>query len=171
MGNWLRRIRGAVGMGVAWGIAWAIVGIGIGVSSRLLPFLPWDRFFAVYDAPLPTLAIPGFVGGAIFSVVLGIVARRRRFDQLSLPRFAAWGAIGGVLLSLVPAALVSAGLVTLAVGGAGLWELTAMIGVPLTLLSAASAAGSLAIARKGAGELPPGREGAAALPSTPRLRD
>jgi len=37
----------------------------------------------------------GFVGGAVFSVVLGTTEGRRRFDQMSLPRFAAWGAVGG----------------------------------------------------------------------------
>ena len=57
MKKWLRRIRGAVGMGL----------------------------------PLPVLAIPGFFGGAFFSTVLGIAGRRHRFDELSLPRFAAWG--------------------------------------------------------------------------------
>jgi hypothetical protein len=34
--------------------------------------------------------------------VLGIAGRRRRFDELSLPRFAAWGAAGGLLLSAIP---------------------------------------------------------------------
>ena len=40
----------------------------------------------------------GFVGGAVFSMVLGIAEGRRRFDQLSLTRFAAWGAVGTFLL-------------------------------------------------------------------------
>ena len=31
--------------------------------------------------------------------VLGLVEGRRRFDQMSLPRFAGWGAVGGLLLS------------------------------------------------------------------------
>lgn len=143
----LRRIRGALGMGLTWAVGWALVGLLLGVTSRLLPFLPWNSLFEIFDAPLPALAIPGFVGGALFSVVLGVAARHRRFDELSLPGFAAWGALGGVLLSLVPAALSALGLVTLAPGGAGLWQLTAIICVPLALLSAASAAGSLLLAR------------------------
>lgn len=170
MSSWMRKIRGALGMGVAWAIAWALVGIGVGVSSRLLPFLPWDRFFAVFDAPLPALAVPGFVGGALFSLVLGIVARHRRFDELSIPRFAAWGAIGGMLLSLVPAALVGMGLATLGAGARGVWALTAVIAVPLTLLSSASAAGSLALARRGARDaLPAAREPDALPPGATRL--
>ena len=51
---------------------------------------------------------------------LGVAARRRRFDELSLPAMAAWGAVGGVLLGglmmalgvhpfiLVPATTLSA---------------------------------------------------------------
>ncbi len=143
----LRRIRGAVGMGLTWAAAWALFGVLIGVSSMLLPGLPWDSFFKVFDAPLPALAIPGFFGGALFSMVLGIAGRRRRFDELSLPRFAAWGALGGLLLSLVPAALVAVGLASLNRPDVGLWRITATIGGPLILLSAASACGYLMLAR------------------------
>jgi hypothetical protein len=149
MGNWGRRIRGVVGMGVTWAIAWMLGGLLIGVSSILLPGLPWAAFFDVFDAPLPALAIPGFVGGTIFSIVLGIAGRRHRFDELSLPRVAAWGALGGVLLSLVPAALVLLGLATPREGTSA-WQLTAIIAGPLTFLCALSAAGSLALARRSA---------------------
>jgi hypothetical protein len=121
--------------------------VSIGVASILLPWLPWDAFFRVFDAPLPALAVPGFFGGVLFSVVLGIAGRGRRLDELSLPRFAAWGAVGGVLLGLVPAAMVTVGLASVA-AGRSLWGLTAVIIAPLALLSAASAAVSLMVARK-----------------------
>jgi len=148
MKRWLRRIRAASGMALSWAAGWALFGLLIGVASNLLPFLPWRYFFAVFDAPLPALAIPGFVGGALFSTVLGVAGRRRRFDELSLPRFAAWGAVGGVLLSLVPAAMVAVGLASLGDGALGLWQLTAVVSGPLALLSAASASGSLLLARR-----------------------
>ena len=148
MQRWLKRIRGAIGMGLTWAVGWALCGVLIGVTSILLPGLPWDSFFEVFDAPLPALAVPGFVGGALFSVVLGIVGRRRRFDEMSLPRFAALGAVGGVLLSLVPAAFVVTGLGTPA-PGLHLWRTTFAIMGPLALLSALSAAGSLMLARQG----------------------
>ena len=148
MKKWLRRIRGALGMGVTWAVGWALVGLLIGVSSLLLPCLPWDFFFEFFDAPLPALAVPGFFGGVLFSAVLGIAGRRRRFDELSLPRFAAWGAVGGLLLSLVPAAMVTVGLATLRSSEGGLWQITAMISGPLILLSTVSASGSLMLARR-----------------------
>ena len=134
-------------MGLTWAIAWAVAGLLIGVASVLLPGLPWAAFFAVFDAPLPALAVPGFVGGAIFSIVLSIAGRNRRFDELSLPRFTAWGAAGGLLLSLVPAAMVGVGQADIGRPGLGLWTLTAVIAGPLMVLSAASAAGTLLLAR------------------------
>lgn len=148
MSQWLRRVRGAVGTGLTWAVAWALVGVLTGIASTLLPGLPWDSFFRIFDAPLPALAIPGFLGGLLFAVVLGVAERRRRFDELSLARFAAWGALGGLLLSLVPAALVAAGLATLG-PEVRLWPLTAFLSAPLTLLSALSASGSLLLARRG----------------------
>jgi hypothetical protein len=147
--KWVKRLRGAVGMGLTWAAGWAAFGILIGVTSKLLPGLPWwDAFFAVFDAPLPAFAVPGFVGGAIFSVVLGVAGRHRRFHELSLRRFTAWGALGGLMLSLVPATLVAVGLGTPRGGWVGLWQFTGAIIGPLTILSAASAAGSLMLARK-----------------------
>ena len=144
MKSWLRRIRGAIGMGLIWAVGWALAGLLIGACSVLLPGLPWDVLFRIFDAPLPALAIPGFVGGVAFSAVIGIAGRQRRFDELSLPRFGAWGAVGGLLLSSVPAAMTVVGLAT---PNASLWLITALISGPFALLGAASATASLALAR------------------------
>jgi hypothetical protein len=149
--KWLKRVRGAIGMGLTWAAGWAVFGILIGVSSRLFPhLLPWDAFFNVFDAPLPALAVPGFFGGALFSIVLGIAGRGRKFSELSVPAFAAWGAFGGLMLSLLPALLVAIGMASRGEDGTlGTWQLTATIAVPLVLLSAISAAVSLVVARLG----------------------
>lgn len=148
MKKWLRHIRGAIGMGLAWAVGWALAGMLIGVTSVLLPGLPWDSFFEVFDAPLPALALPGFFGGVFFSMVLGIAGRRRRFRELSLPRFAAWGAVGGLLLILFPFALVAVGLASTHGSRFSAWHVIAVISGPLILLSTLSAAGSLMLARK-----------------------
>jgi hypothetical protein len=84
----------------------------------------------------------GFVAGVIFSGVLGLVEGRRRFDQLSLPRIAAWGAVGGVLLS---ATFVLA--VSLTGDPTFLWNLV-VVGPVFAAAAAGSAAGSLALARR-----------------------
>lgn len=146
MNNWLGRMRGMVWLCLTWAAAWAIAGLLIGVTSLVTPFLPWDAFFNVFDAPLPALGLPGFIGGAIFSVVLGLGENRRRLEELSLARFGAWGALAGLLLSLVPAAMVSVGLATLNRPDS-LWKLTTAISGPLTLMGAVSGAGSLLLAR------------------------
>jgi hypothetical protein len=147
MKKWLRRIRGAIGMGLTWAVGWALAGLLIGVSSKLLPGLPWHYFFDVFDAPLPALAIPGFVGGALFSIVLGIAGRRRRFAELSLPRFAAWGAVGGLLLALFPFAMVAVGLASREGSSISGLRLLATISGPFILLGAISAGATLALAR------------------------
>jgi hypothetical protein len=81
---------------------------------------------------------------------LGLAGRQRRFDELSLPLVAAAGAAGGLLLSLVPAAMVAVRLASTEGGSLGIWPLTALIMAPFTLLSALSAAVSLLIARRAA---------------------
>lgn len=146
--NWMRRARGAVGMGLTWAAAWAVAGLLIGVASKLLPGLPWGAFFEVFDAPLPAMAVPGFVAGALFSVVLGIAGRRRRFHELSLARFAALGALGGLLLTLFPFALIAVGLASTEGSSFSPGHVFAVIVGPFVLLSALSAAGSLWVARK-----------------------
>jgi len=148
MKQWLIRTRGAVGMGLTWAVEWALAGLAIGIGSKLLPGLPWHWFFDTFDAPLPALAIPGFFAGIFFSIVLGIAARHRRFNELSLPVFAAWGALGGLLLTLFPLALSAVGLASLNVSA---WRIVAGIGGPFVLLGAASAALTLTLARRSAG--------------------
>src|SRR3954466_4596221 len=89
MGQLLRRIRGAIGIGVTWAAAWVSVG-----------FVPRWVLGINSDLPFPLLfAGLGFIAGVTFSGVLAVTEGRRRLDQLSLPRFAAWGTAGGVLLS------------------------------------------------------------------------
>ncbi|MDX2192913.1 MAG: hypothetical protein NW201_06135 [Gemmatimonadales bacterium] len=148
-----RRLRGGIGMGLCWAAGWALTGLILGVSSRLLPGLPWERLFVVFDAPLPALAVPGFVGGLLFSVVLAVAARGHRLDGLSLPRMAAWGALAGLLLSLVPGALAGIGLLRMTRPDDG-WRLFAAMAPPLVVLGAGSAAASLLLARRAESERP-----------------
>ena len=135
MKKWLRRIRGAIGMGLTWAAAWGGAG-----TIVMLAFLL--RTGSRPDAPFPLLfGAAGFVAGLIFSGVLGLVDGRRRFDQMSLPRFAAWWAAGGFLLAATFVLAVSLS------GDPGfLWNLV-VVGPVLAVAAAGSAAGSLALAR------------------------
>lgn len=139
----LRRLRGALGMGVTWALAWGIIGGGImeGIvdpDGRILDMWP------------QTLAIPGFVGGVAFSLLLWATHGRRGFHELSLSRFGGLGAAVGALL-----------------GGAAIAAGTARDALPLGLrllvlagpaaaLGAVSAGGILMVARVAGrrGELP-----------------
>lgn len=131
MKKWLRRIRGAIGMGLTWALAWFTAGLA------LLLVVGFDAA----DVPFPLgFGLLGFFAGTIFSGVLSIVEGRRSFDQLSLPRFAGWGAVGGLVLSVIFVPAV-------AVFGNDRLDLV-MLGPVFALAGAASAAGSLALARR-----------------------
>ena len=90
MGDWLRRLRGAIGTGLTWGAAWFAAGMAIMLTSLLLTGSTGA------DVPYPIgFGAIGFAAGLTFSGVLGLIGRSRRFDQMSLPRFAAWGGAAG----------------------------------------------------------------------------
>ena len=137
MKKWLKRIRGAMGMGLTWAEAWAPLGAVTGLITGLVLGLPLGTVVANYALLLGGL---GFLGGTIFSTVLSIAERPHRFDQLSLPRFVAWGAFGGILSGVLA---VKTGIL-----GPCLTILDAVIVGVSTLLGAGSAAGSLALARR-----------------------
>ena len=99
MQKWLRRIRGAIGMGLAWAAAWGVAGS-----------VPRWVFGFNTDAPFPLIfGVLGFIAGVTFSALLTLFEGRRGFDQLTLPRFAAWGALSGLLLSALFARIASLG--------------------------------------------------------------
>jgi peptidoglycan/LPS O-acetylase OafA/YrhL len=130
----LRRIRGAVGMGLTWALVWAPVAVLIGL------FVDPDGSM---DEMWPAIgAYPGFLGGVVFSIVLAIAARRRRLEDLSLPRVAAWGAAAGLLVGALPFTIGEP------TTDRPVWLLATVVIGTITLLSAVSAAGSLALARR-----------------------
>jgi len=114
-------------MGFTWGAVW----------SGAAAVLRWVSGIET-DAPFPLLfGLLGLVSGATFSALLALAEGRRRFDQMSLPRFAWWGAIGGLLLSAVLAKAISLG-----------WGEALALASALAVACGASAAGSLALARR-----------------------
>ena len=136
--KWMQRIRGAIRMGLAWGFAWSLVGA-----------LPRWVFGINADAPFPLIfGLLGFIAGVAFSAVLVMTEGRRSFEQMTLPRFAAWGAVGGVALSAIFTRIASL----------GLGDVLAIVPT-FAVASAVCASGSLALARK------------AKMPELPESRD
>jgi len=133
----MRRIRGAIGMGITWAAAWALVGS-----------VPRWLFGFNTDAPFPIIfGVLGFIGGVIFSGVLMLTEGRRGFEEMTLPRFAAWGAVGGILLSAIFTRIASLGAGEVLV-----------IAPTFAVACAVCASGSLALARRARmGELPDNR--------------
>ena len=127
MRNLMRRIRGALGMGLTWGAAWAVVGM---IPRWILGFNP--------DAPFPLIfGVLGFFAGVVFSAILALTEGRRRLDEMSVPRFAALGATGGLLLSAFFAKAAS-----LELGD------VLLVAPAFALASAVCAAGSIALAKR-----------------------
>jgi hypothetical protein len=127
MRKWLVRIRGAIGMGFTWGAAWAAAGTVLAVVTRFRA-----------DAPFPLIfGVLGFIAGIIFSAVLALTEGGRTVDQMSLPRFAGWGVIGGLLLAALFARAASLG-----------WGDVLVVAPTFALACAVCASGSLAIARR-----------------------
>ncbi len=155
MRKWLRRIRGAVGMGLTWAVSWTVIGmVGVVIAEML-----FGLDTSVVDVWVGVFAYPGFIGGVVFSTVLGIAARYRRFDEISVPRFAAWGALAGLLAGLLPNALVLVGLAQLTNPAENIWLTTSIMSGSMVILTSVSATGSLALARMAEGRaLPKGGE-------------
>jgi hypothetical protein len=127
MDKWLRRIRGAIGMGVTWGAAWGLAGA-----------VPRWLFGFNTDAPFPIIfGVLGFIAGVTFSALLVLFEGRRNFDQLTLPRFAAWGGISGLLLAAVFTRIASLGASDVL-----------MIAPIFVVACSACASGSLALAKR-----------------------
>ena len=134
MRKWLRRIRGAIGMGSTWAAAWSVAGL-----------VPRWLFGFNNDVPFPLVfGVLGFVAGIIFSGLLMLTEGRRGFDEMKLSRFAVWGAVGGVLLSAIFTRAASLG-----------WADALVIAPTFAVACAICASGSLALARRaGRRELP-----------------
>jgi hypothetical protein len=133
-----------VKIGLIWAALWGLVGVLIAVFLD-----PNETVTDIWAA----LCMPGFVGGVVFSVVLWIAEGRRRFNELSLRRLAAWGAVTGLLL----------GVVSFAVGTpSGRFSLLLLVVVFIgstTLLSAVSGVASALLFRHSAWERPPADAG------------
>ena len=73
MKSWLRRIRGAIGMGLTWAAGWGLVVVVMGVITILLPGTGLEIIFeAADDELLPAILVPALLAVWSFRVCLGL---------------------------------------------------------------------------------------------------
>lgn len=146
MPRWLRVIRGMIGTGLTFAAGVGVVGSIIGGLVWLLGGRHAGHDLIELIAHSTVIAFPL---GVAFSGVLAITARRRSFDKLSLPRFAALGAGAGLLVFAV-----------LSVNAFRAWSVADAIAnaTVLTLMGGGSATAILLLARRARRELKPGDE-------------
>ena len=114
----MKGIRGAILLIVLWTIGW---GLGFGGIMELV-----DPDGKIQDVWLTMLAVPGFIGGIVFSALVGSIERGRTFDEISLARFAVWGVVTGLILGLLS---IPAEVGDVSPGAAGMIGLGAALGL------------------------------------------
>jgi len=117
MNKWMSGIRGGALVVVLWVVGW---GLGFGGVAELL-----DPDGRVQDVWPTVLAIPGFIGGVLFALLLTFAAGGRTFGEISLIRSALWGAVTGVILGLLT---IPAQVGDVSPGAAGMTALLAGLG-------------------------------------------
>jgi len=96
----LRKLRGALGIGLSWAVIWALFGLSIGFAILYFDPASIDQG----EDPLNMARIIGTVGfmcGLVFAGVLAFAERHTKLRDMSLWRAAFWGAIGGAALPLL----------------------------------------------------------------------
>ncbi len=93
MRKWLSGVRGTVAVILAWTGGW---GLGFGGLMEL-----YDPHGQIGDVWPTALAIPGFIGGVVFSALLRIAERRHSFDEVPLARMTTWGVVTGLVLGVL----------------------------------------------------------------------
>jgi hypothetical protein len=100
MGALLRKLRGLLGIGLAWGIMWAAVTAVIVIIIGVIDPDSVDPG----EGPLFAGAIVGFQGflaGLGFGILLSLAETRKTILELSLIRVAIWGMLAAAALPLL----------------------------------------------------------------------
>jgi len=92
-----KKLKATLGNGLLWAVVWALWGVFMTVIGHLFGF---DLVAGPREA-LPRIAlegwIMGFLGGAAFSGVLGLLHRSKTVSELSAARLGLWGALAGLI--------------------------------------------------------------------------
>lgn len=148
MGDFIRTLRGTLSTSALWGVTWSVIGAGIGAVLGLA-----DPGLWVYGNPVLDWALGmgayGLLSGGAFAGIMTLGESRKSILELSLPRVALWGVLGGAVVPLFfgAAGMFAAGTTVADVIGA--MVVTAFLG-------GSFASGSVAMARQA--ELAAGEE-------------
>jgi len=96
----LKRLRGALGVGLTWGAAWGAIFAAIGLIAWIFDPESIDPG----EGPtviIGTGAILGLVSGAVFSGLLVLAERGKELRDLSTARVALWGAVATAVFPLL----------------------------------------------------------------------
>jgi hypothetical protein len=107
----VRRLRGALGIGVTWGVLWAAIGLVLGVILGVVR--PEDIDPGEGPGKIASvLGLVGFLSGLGFAGLFSLAERRRTIHELSLGRVALWGLLGAAAIPLLTGADASVGFIT-----------------------------------------------------------
>ena len=149
MPRWMGVLRGMVGTGLTFSAVVAVVSAVAAGVAWLLPGAMTSAEVVEMIFMGVRAAVWAFPVGVVFSGGLALTSGKRTFDELSIPRVSALGAVGGLALF---------GLLALNAWSA--WSTADAIGnlVILVGMGAGAAGGNLALARKASPALESGDE-------------
>ena len=163
MGNLLRKLKAALGIGSIWGIAIGAVGTALGGLLLLAgSFLSSALVFGV------GFGVAGLILGAGFGGLLSVMEGRRTLHELTARRAALWGFVVGAATALVGTIAVwgPTSAVGIAVSRLGLpigVQLTAIAGAAVAYgaMTAGLAAATVSLAKRNPSELQSGSDASA----------
>jgi len=137
----LRRLRGALVIGLLWGTLWLV--LGIAADALVVWFASPPR--AVDTLLLGIWTGLGIASGTTFAGLLAGLERNRTVDTLAFRRLVLWGVLAGAGIPILFATIVLA----LAAPDLHLARSDVVVFMVLGAIGAATAAGTIAIARGG----------------------
>jgi hypothetical protein len=156
MKGFFRKLRGIIGTGITWAVGWGAIFGGIWIARG-------NPLGMVVEAVLGGAFLGACAGGS-FAVILSLAERRRTLRELSIPRVAIWGGIGGMALLLALSPLAAVRMLHAGIPLVAMMSFVAPM-VISGVLGAGFAAGSVALAkREERNEIGSGDPGGLALP-------
>ena len=128
MKKWRSGISGTVVMVLTWTFGWAL-----GYGGFIEAFV--DPRGEIEDIWFTVMAIPGLIGGLLFSALLRLAEGPSNFDELPFPRMSLFGVITGLVLGVLAVSVGVAG-DPFSAGAAAIVGIAAVLGTVAAIGSA-----------------------------------